>query len=208
MKISPRLTERISLIAKRIAQAIGTILVFTQAAGYAPDIFDNGLTVINSALDYFFPSIPFKYQIINLFAWILLLLFYAATWVFVYYMAKKILKILLRGLVHHILLDLEERAARIYTATFKKLSEEHLKKLEDKTDSILEKIAAVTPISATTGSICTLPGVYKIQEKIFDGFEKTFVENETFPAERHPKTKQEIKITWVYQHPFKKDETS
>ena len=208
MKITQRLKDFISLVVQTVGFLGGIITVLTLIATYGPTVFEQISKRVSITLDYFFPALPLQYQILNLLTWLLFILFYIAVWAFAYFSIRKTSKIFLNRFAHHILLDLQEGAIEVCSAAFDELFQKDLTRVENKIDNITESIKPIMPLSAITGDTCPIPGLYKIQEKVFNGFEKTFAKNDTFPAKLHPQTKKEEKVTWIYQHPQRIDITN
>ena len=202
MKISRRLKNYISLLFNAASAIGGTITTITLAITQGPIIYKKTLEIVTPALEYLFPSMPLKYQVLNLLTWLLVALFYISTWLFIFYAFRTISKSILNKYTHHILLDLEERAIEICTAAFEEVSLEHLDRLENKIDILHETVTPLTTQSAITGSTCSIPGVYRIQEKIFNGLEKTFAKDDIFLPAMDPESRKEVKVTWVYQNPI------
>ena len=201
MKISKRLTGFITLIFNTKSAIGGTATTIGLVITQGPKVYKKILEIVTPILEYLYPSMPPQDQILNLLTLIFVILFYILIWLFIFFAFRIISKEILTKYTLHILLDLKEQADEIVAIAFNKIGEERLKGIEDTINKLLQSVTPLTPVSGITTGICTIPGVYKIQEKIFEGLEKTFAKDELFPPATHPLSRKEVKVTWVYQNP-------
>ena len=165
------------------------------------DILDTARKVVTSVLEHFFPGIPIHYQLLNVIVWLVVIVSLTAIWVVMYLLLRRLFKRFLEGLVLHLILELQDPIQKLSNKAYEEVLHEQLQGLEDKVDRLYEAVEPLIPPSAISGSPCSVPGVYRIQEEAFEGTEKTFAVGEIFPSVLHPKTRVEVKVTWVHQSP-------
>ena len=201
MKITKKFQRYLDLSYK-ISALIGTLIAtFIFLADYGPALFNIITNLITKILNSIFPGLPLNYQILNLAIWIAFIASYFVISLPIYFALRKLAAIFIRGLVQHLLNEIRTHIIPESAQQYQKISQEYFDEVSKKIDNLIAKTEPQPPIIHITGDSCTSPGVYKIQEKIFQGLEKTFAEGDTFPPAEHPITRKEIKVTWVYQHP-------
>lgn len=177
------------------------VTVASEFGEHRRDIFDAARKIVTSMLDYFFPGIPINYQIFNLIVWLIVIVFLTTIWIIMYLLFRRLFKRFLEGLVLHLILELENPIQKLSSKAYEEILKDQLKGLEDKVDRLYRAVEPLIPPSAISGSVCSIPGVYRIQDEAFQGTEKTFAAGEIFPSVPHPETGVEVKVTWVHQSP-------
>lgn len=208
MKISKRLMDYTKFGAAMFGSIAAMVTVASEFGEHRHDIFDAARKIITSVLDHFFPSIPINYQILNLIVWSIVIVFLATTWIIMYLLFRRLFKRFLEGLVFHLILELEDPVQKLSSKAYEEILQEPLKGLEDKVERLHRAVKPLVPPSAISGTACSIPGVYRIQDEGFQGAEKTFAEDEIFPSVPHPQTSVEVKVTWVHQSPARWTKTS
>ena len=186
MKLS-RKTKSFLERCRDIASVFGA--VFTTVSVLTNDrveLFEIVLQSISTVLEPFFPGIPANYQIINMIAWIAIIVL-AATLVFgIFRLFRWGLDKLTTQFVISLLKDLDDA-----------LSEKIEKAIDKKINQKLKEMQPPTPPHGITYTQCPKSGLYRVQEDV--DIEATFDRGEVFPTVYINGV--ERKATWVYQFP-------
>lgn len=201
MKLSERIKGYARVGARMIASLVATITVGLEFGEHGNDILEFARKLVSSVLDHFFPGVPVSYQIINLFVWLVILVFFCICWFILFFIIRRMAERFLKGLISHLVLESEERVKVLSRVAFEEVLQGPLEGLEVKVRQLHRVVEPLVAPSAISGTACTIPGVYRIQDDDFQGAEKTFAEGEIFPPVSHPKTGVEVKVTWVHQSP-------
>ena len=187
--------------AAMLGSLAATVTLASEFGEHRRDILDTARKIVTTALEHFFPGIPIHYQLFNLIVWLMVFVFLATIWVIMYLLFRRLFKRFLEGLVLHLILELEDPIQKLSNKAYEEILQEQLQGLEDKVDRLYKAVEPLIPPSAISGTACSVPGVYRIQDEDFQGAEKTFAEGEIFPSVPHPQTGVEVKVTWIHQSP-------
>ncbi len=201
MKLSARLLNYLRivyLVTTSSLSAMGTLFFYLTAKEEIHAAVQETSAALIIRLN---PSNAFYQNILEALPTILIALVYATIFALLFIAIRLTTKKTLHTYTGHILLDLQENSLEIAQEAFNHVAAPRLQTIEDQIDKLLQATKPLSPVSGITKEICELPGLYRVQDKIFRNVEKTFAKGNTFPPLEHPKGNKEIKVTWVYQHP-------
>lgn len=201
MKLSKRIKSYARVGARVIGSLVATITVGLEFGEHGNDILEFARKLVSSVLDHFFPGVPANYQFINLFVWLVIFVLFCICWFILFFIIRRMAERFLKGLISHLVLESEERVKVLNREAFEDVLQGPLEGLEARVKQLHKMVEPLVAPSAISGTTCMLPGVYCIQEEVFQDAERTFAEGEIFPWVPHPVTGVEVKVTWVYQSP-------